>query len=87
YIWSEEQARADTIGILPFGINMVAPVIYTFGTDEQKQKFLPATYNGDIWWCQGYSEPGAGSDLAGLQTRAERIKGDDGKEYYLVNGQ
>ena len=87
YIWSEEQARADTIPILPFGIAMVSPVIYTFGTPEQKAKFLPATYNGDIWWCQGYSEPGAGSDLAGLSTRAERIKGDDGKEYYLVNGQ
>ena len=60
YIWSEEQARADTIPILPFGIAMVSPVIYTFGTPEQKAKFLPATYNGDIWWCQGYSEPGAG---------------------------
>jgi alkylation response protein AidB-like acyl-CoA dehydrogenase len=87
YIWSEEQARADTIGVLPFGIAMVAPVIIAFGTDEQKKKFLPATYNGDIWWCQGYSEPGAGSDLAGLSTKAERITGDDGKEYYLVNGQ
>ena len=87
YIWSEEQARADTVPILPFGIAMVSPVIMAFGTDEQKQKFLPATYNGDIWWCQGYSEPGAGSDLAGLSTRAERIKGDDGKEYYLINGQ
>jgi alkylation response protein AidB-like acyl-CoA dehydrogenase len=87
YIWSEEQARADTIAVLPFGIAMVAPVIMAFGTDEQKQTFLPATYNGDIWWCQGYSEPGAGSDLASLSTRAERIKGDDGKEYYLINGQ
>jgi alkylation response protein AidB-like acyl-CoA dehydrogenase len=87
YIWSEEQARADTIPILPFGIGMVCPVIIAFGSEEQKKTFLPATYNGDIWWCQGYSEPGAGSDLAGLSTRAERIKGDDGKEYYLVNGQ
>ena len=87
YIWSEEQARAQTVPILPFGMVMVAPVIIAFGSDEQKQKFLPATYNGDIWWCQGYSEPGAGSDLAGLSTRAERIKGDDGKEYYIVNGQ
>jgi alkylation response protein AidB-like acyl-CoA dehydrogenase len=82
YIWSEEQARADTIPILPFGINMVSPVIYTFGTPEQKAKFLPPTYNGEIWWCQGYSEPGAGSDLASLRTRAVR-EGD----YYIVNGQ
>ncbi len=87
YIWSEELARADAIAVLPFGINMVSPVIYTFGTPEQKAKFLPATYNGDIWWCQGYSEPGAGSDLASLKTKAERITGDDGKEYYIVNGQ
>ena len=82
YIWSEEQARADTIAILPFGINMVAPVIYTFGTQAQKERFLPATYNGDIWWCQGYSEPGSGSDLASLKTRAVR-EGD----FYIVNGQ
>ena len=82
YIWSEEQARADTIPILPFGINMVSPVIYTFGTPEQKAKFLPATLNGDIWWCQGYSEPGAGSDLASLRTRAVR----DG-DHFVVNGQ
>ncbi|MDB5432917.1 MAG: pimeloyl-CoA dehydrogenase large subunit [Caulobacter sp.] len=87
YIWGEELARADAIPVLPFGIAMVSPVIYTFGTPEQKAKFLPATYNGDIWWCQGYSEPGAGSDLASLKTKAERITGDDGKEYYLVNGQ
>ena len=81
YIWSEEQARADAIPILPFGINMVGPVIYTFGTPEQKAKFLPPTLSGDIWWCQGYSEPGAGSDLASLKTKAERITGDDGREY------
>jgi alkylation response protein AidB-like acyl-CoA dehydrogenase len=82
YIWSEELARADTLPILPFGISMVAPVIYTFGTPEQKARFLPPTYNGDIWWCQGYSEPGAGSDLASLRTRAVR----DG-DHYIVNGQ
>ncbi len=87
YIWSEEQARADTIAVLPFGVSMLAPVIYTFGTEEQKKRFLPGIYNGDVWWCQGYSEPGAGSDLASLQTRAERITGADGKEYYIVNGQ
>ncbi|HEY3796856.1 MAG TPA: acyl-CoA dehydrogenase family protein [Caulobacteraceae bacterium] len=87
YIWSEEQARADVINIPPFGLNMLAPVIYTFGTDAQKQRFLPGIYNGDVWWCQGYSEPGAGSDLASLKTKAERITADDGKEYYIVNGQ
>ncbi|HMP61944.1 MAG TPA: acyl-CoA dehydrogenase family protein, partial [Phenylobacterium sp.] len=85
YIWSEEQARADTLAVLPFGVSMLAPVIYTFGTEEQKKRFLPGIYNGEVWWCQGYSEPGAGSDLASLKTRAERVKGDDGKEYYIVN--
>ena len=87
YIWSEEQARADTLPILPFGVAMLAPVVYTFGTQEQKERFLPGIRDGVEWWCQGYSEPGAGSDLASLKTRAERITADDGKEYYLVNGQ
>ncbi|MCC7265854.1 MAG: acyl-CoA dehydrogenase family protein [Caulobacteraceae bacterium] len=87
YIWGEEQARADTLGLMPFGLSMLAPVLLNFGTEEQKKTFLPGIYNGDVWWCQGYSEPGAGSDLASLKTRAERITGDDGKEYYLVNGQ
>ncbi|MGB3722292.1 MAG: acyl-CoA dehydrogenase family protein [Pacificimonas sp.] len=87
YIWSEESAKAETVAPLPFGVSMVGPVIYTFGTDEQKKRFLPGIVAGTTWWCQGYSEPGAGSDLASLKTKAERIKGDDGKEYYLVNGQ
>jgi alkylation response protein AidB-like acyl-CoA dehydrogenase len=87
YIWSEENALADTLPILPFGVAMLAPVLWTFGTQEQKERFLPDIRDGVTWWCQGYSEPGAGSDLASLKTRAERIKGDDGKEYYLVNGQ
>ena len=82
YIWSEELALADTVPILPFGIAMVGPVIYTFGTPEQKARFLPKTLSGDIWWCQGYSEPGAGSDLANLKTKAE-LDGD----HYIVNGQ
>jgi len=82
YIWLEENARAETIPPLPFGVSMVGPVIYTFGTPEQKQRFLPGILSGDVWWAQGYSEPGAGSDLASLKTRAVR-EGD----YYIVNGQ
>jgi len=82
FIWAEETARIDALPIVAFGINMVGPVIYTFATEEQKKKFLPGTYNGDIWWCQGYSEPGSGSDLASVKTRAVR-EGD----HYIVNGQ
>jgi alkylation response protein AidB-like acyl-CoA dehydrogenase len=81
YIFSEELARAQT-SQTSFGIGMIGPVLYTFATPEQKEKFLPGTMNGDIWWCQGYSEPGAGSDLAGLSTRAVR----DG-DHYIVTGQ
>ena len=87
YIWGEELARADAIPILPFGAAMLAPVLWTFGTQEQKERFLPNIRDGVTWWCQGYSEPGAGSDLASLKTKAERITADDGKEYYIVNGQ
>ena len=82
FIWSEELASADCIGTMPFGLSMVGPVIYTFGTPEQKAKFLPGILSGDDWWCQGYSEPGAGSDLASLRTKAVR----DG-DHYVVNGQ
>jgi alkylation response protein AidB-like acyl-CoA dehydrogenase len=82
FIWSEEIARADCVRIMPFGVTMVGPVIYTFGTPEQKAHFLPRILSGEDWWCQGYSEPGAGSDLASLRTRAVR-DGDD----YVVNGQ
>ncbi len=87
YIYSEESARGEVIPPLPFGINMVGPVIYTFGTPEQKAQHLPGILSGNVWWCQGYSEPGAGSDLASLRTRAERVKEADGREYYIVNGQ
>jgi hypothetical protein len=86
YVFSEELARAETIPPT-FGIGMIGPVIYTFGTPEQVERYLWPTINGDIWWCQGYSEPGAGSDLASLTTRAERVTGDDGQDHYLVNGQ
>jgi alkylation response protein AidB-like acyl-CoA dehydrogenase len=65
-----------------FGISMLGPALLKFGTEEQKRHFLPLTARGEIRWCQGYSEPGAGSDLAGLQTKAED-KGD----HWLVNGQ
>jgi alkylation response protein AidB-like acyl-CoA dehydrogenase len=82
FIWSEELAHADCIGTMPFGLSMVGPVIYTFGTPEQKARFLPGILSGDDWWCQGYSEPGAGSDLASLRTKAVR----DG-DHYIVNGQ
>ena len=70
YIWSEEQAKADTIGILPFGVAMLAPVIYTFGTEEQKARFLPGIASGELGFSVGLSEPGAGSDLAAIRTQA-----------------
>jgi alkylation response protein AidB-like acyl-CoA dehydrogenase len=82
HIWAEELQRADTAPIIAFSTNLVGPVIYTFGTPEQKARFLPGIVAGTDWWCQGYSEPGAGSDLASLQTRAVR----DG-DHYIVNGQ
>lgn len=82
YIWSEENARVDAIMPLPFGVSMVGPVIYTFGSEEQKKRFLPGIISGEEWWCQGYSEPGAGSDLASLKTTAVR----DG-DHYVINGQ
>jgi alkylation response protein AidB-like acyl-CoA dehydrogenase len=82
YIFNEESARAETTPILPFGVSMVGPVIFTFGNDEQKKKYLPRILSGEDWWCQGYSEPGSGSDLASLRTRAVR-EGD----HYIVNGQ
>jgi alkylation response protein AidB-like acyl-CoA dehydrogenase len=81
YIFAEECAAAGTVPILPFGINMVGPVIYTFASEEQKARFLPRILSGEDWWCQGYSEPGSGSDLASLRTKAVR-DGDD----YVVNG-
>ncbi len=82
YIWQEENARVNAVMPLPFGVAMVAPVIYTFGNAEQKERFLPGIRSGEDWWCQGYSEPGAGSDLASLKTTAVR-DGDD----YILNGQ
>jgi alkylation response protein AidB-like acyl-CoA dehydrogenase len=81
YIFQEELGRANAPRIVTFGLNYVGPVIYTFGNDEQKARYLGDIRNNKVWWCQGYSEPGAGSDLASLQTRAVR----DG-DHYIVNG-
>ena len=75
-------ALAGAPMIMPFGIDMVGPVIYTFGTQAQKDQHLPSILDGSTWWCQGYSEPGSGSDLASLKTSAVR----DG-DHYVVNGQ
>jgi len=82
YIFQEEMALAHAPEGSPFNVNMIGPVICKFGTDAQKARFLPATANIDIWWCQGFSEPGAGSDLAAIKTGAVR-DGDD----YILNGQ
>src|SRR3954469_20444697 len=82
YIFEEECGFAGTPPLIPFGLTMCAPVLHKFGTEAQKKRFLPRIYNGDDFWCQGYSEPGSGSDLASLKTKAEN-KGD----HYLVNGQ
>lgn len=81
YIFDEEVAMANAPQIVPFGVTMVGPVIIEYGTPEQKTKFLPKILNSTNWWCQGYSEPGSGSDLASLKTKAE-IK--DG--CFVVNG-
>ena len=82
HIFEEECAYAGCPPLIPFGLKMCGPVLHRFGTEEQKQRFLPGIYNGDVFWCQGYSEPGSGSDLASLKTSAVR-QGD----YYIVNGQ
>lgn len=82
HIFDEESAAYGAPRIVPFGVNMVAPVIIKFGSEQQKSRYLPRILSGEDWWCQGYSEPGAGSDLASLKTRAVR----DG-DHYIVNGQ
>jgi hypothetical protein len=81
YIFQEELGRANAPRLIAFGLKYVGPVIYTFGNDAQKAKYLPGIRDNTTWWCQGYSEPGAGSDLASLATRAVR----EG-EHYVVNG-
>ena len=82
HIFDVETAAAGAPRLLPFGLNMVGPVIMAFGSPAQQDRFLPRILSFDDWWCQGYSEPGSGSDLASLKTRAERKGG-----HYLVNGQ
>ncbi len=82
HIFDEECAAYGAPRTVPFGVNMVAPVIIKFGTQQQIDHYLPRILSGEDWWCQGYSEPGAGSDLASLKTRAVR-EGD----HYIVNGQ
>jgi len=82
HLFEEECAMAGAPRIVPFGPVMVAPVIMAFGSPEQQQRFLPGIASGDVWWSQGYSEPGSGSDLASVKTRAERAGNK-----YIVNGQ
>lgn len=82
HIWEEEAAAASAPRTVPFGLSMLAPVLQKFGSKEQNDYWLPRLLNGDDWWCQGYSEPGAGSDLASLKTTAVK----DG-DHYIVNGQ
>jgi alkylation response protein AidB-like acyl-CoA dehydrogenase len=82
HIFDEEMALGGAPRQIPFGVSMVAPVIIEFGSEEQKKYYLPRILNSTDWWCQGYSEPEAGSDLASLKTRADR----DG-DHYVINGQ
>ena len=81
YIFEEELTAASTPRIMPFGLTMLGPVLMAFASDEQKQQYLPAILDSTTWWCQGYSEPDAGSDLANLKTQAV-LEGD----HYRVNG-
>ena len=82
HIFEEEMVAAGAPRIVPFGVNMLGPVLIRYGTEKQKDTYLPRILSGEDWWAQGYSEPGAGSDLASLKTRAVR-EGD----HYIVNGQ
>ena len=86
FLFENVLAEEGAPRIIPFGVKMVGPVIYTFGNDEQKERFLPGIRSSEVSCCQGYSEPGAGSDLANLRTRAVRAT-DSGGDHYIVNGQ
>ncbi|WEF32883.1 acyl-CoA dehydrogenase family protein [Pseudoduganella chitinolytica] len=86
FIFENECALANTPRIVPFGVNMLGPVLIKYGSEAQKRYWLPRILDGSDWWCQGYSEPGAGSDLAAVRTTA--VRGVDGQgEHYIVNGQ
>ena len=82
FIFEEECGASGAPRIVPFGVGMLAPVLMKFGSEKQRKHWLPRMLTGEDWWCQGYSEPGSGSDLASLKTTA--IKEND---YYVVNGQ
>ena len=86
HLFEEECAMANAPRIVPFGPVMVAPVIMAFGSPEQQQRHLPGIMSGEVWWSQGYSEPGSGSDLASVKTKAERVTTSTGDKY-IVNGQ
>ncbi len=81
YLYAAECARAFAPRVIPFGLKMVGPIIYTYGSEEQKKRFLPDILASKVWWCQGYSEPNAGSDLAALKTTAVRAG-----NHYRVRG-
>jgi len=81
YIWGQECAKIHAPGLIALGLRMLAPVIFKYGTPEQKAEYLPKILSGEHYWCQGYSEPGSGSDLSSLKTTAVK-DGDD----YIVNG-
>ncbi|SAL69648.1 acyl-CoA dehydrogenase domain-containing protein [Caballeronia arvi] len=86
FIFENECAIAGAPRIVPFGVNMLGPVLIKYGSEAQKRYWLPRILDGSDWWCQGYSEPGAGSDLAAVRTSAVRGIDDQG-EHYIVNGQ
>jgi alkylation response protein AidB-like acyl-CoA dehydrogenase len=86
FIFENECALAGAPRIVPFGVNMLGPVLIKYGSEAQKRHWLPRILDGSDWWCQGYSEPGSGSDLASVKTSAVRGIDDDG-EHYVVNGQ
>ena len=86
YVFEEECAAGGAPRLISFGLKMIAPVLMAFGNPAQQQRYLPKILSAEEWWCQGYSEPGAGSDLASVKTRAELVRSGEG-DHYLVNGQ
>jgi alkylation response protein AidB-like acyl-CoA dehydrogenase len=86
FVFDNECALAGAPRVVPFGVNMLGPVLIRYGSEAQKRHWLPRILDGSDWWCQGYSEPGAGSDLASVRTAA--VRGQDAQgEHYIVNGQ